>query len=358
MVARKNSADAKEAGRLRQERQKKIFVGLMAIVLSAAIGIFLVKGNTRPPHDSSNPLDNMAIVDMQKAVPLHRDYARLVELRQQRQMMADSLSETKIAAAWLPQAEPQPFIDAAGQQNDLSVLNQNIALMAQIKQEENKKRAELKPIYEEKRLAIDDYYLNEILNVKLKLENADSMRLTSAGVQALSEQLDSLQEERWQQQKSLSADYEAAINEYVSQLAAAKKAGQQNMEKDNMAAAQAAADRKQKEAQARDENLAKSQYASDATWYRRIAQQRAALAAKDEEIRIFEEHIYKDIAGRAAKLAIIHHLTVILSASSLGMPTTTELFHRQAASMSMQNRLAVNIDLPDYTEELLEAMKE
>ena len=45
-------------------------------------------------------------------------------------------------------------------------------------------------------------------------------------------------------------------------------------------------------------------------------QKQQALQAKQDEINALEAHILNDIAGRAAKLAILHHYTLILATPS------------------------------------------
>ena len=44
-----------------------------------------------------------------------------------------------------------------------------------------------------------------------------------------------------------------------------------------------------------------------------LRHKKAALAAKDEEMRIIREHIRKDIESKAAKLALLHHLSIVVA---------------------------------------------
>ena len=87
------------------------------------------------------------------------------------------------------------------------------------------------------------------------------------------------------------------------------------------------------------------------------ARRAAVVEMKQLEVSQLEEQIYRDIAGRAAKLAIIHHLTLILAQPAPGtsgnglMSLPETMWQKQGIEIPV-----VGVKTIDLTDEMLQEM--
>ncbi len=295
-------------------RRRQAVAGALAAVGLILLGAWLFRTYGWKKAVPPPTANTIGVIDLQKAAEAHSAYAQLKELRSERAALAADLQMDFAAGAFqAPQLDMQPFDDAAVQKQQLALAGKHAELSQSMKEAERAKREETRPAYEAQKKALDEDYLNEILNIRIKLDSARAMRLSPADVESLAARMEELQHERGSQQQALWENYEAGIHAYMQQLAgqsstllqqyAASVAGEQQTE----------ALRRQAEAQDRSSAAMESQRQGSGDRAQRLLTKKTALAAKDEEIRVLEEHIYQDISGRAAKLAIIHHLTLILA---------------------------------------------
>ena len=228
--------------------------------------------------------------------------------------------------------------------------------MEQLRTAEKAKRDETQADYMAARRNLDDAYLNAIFNVRLKLDNADSMRLTADAVRDLENQLVSLQKERGQKQYELQQRYEGAIQAYVDAVSRELGGSVQAEQAKKTQQLRAEEMRKQTEAQSRNAEAMEKAMSEQGQRGQRILEKKAALQSKDREIQAMEEHILKDIAGKASKLAIVHHLTLILANPSVNLQALdTGMLH--VGPWPEKYKTVISVDTMDLTQELLDELK-
>ena len=210
-----------------------------------------------------------------------------------------------------PTVEPKPFDDSVWQKNAQTIISEAAEIERRQKQAAEDYRKATEADYLKRRDEINGQFLNEILNIRLKLQNAKAMRLTEEEYNTLTARLDELQQERGEIQKQLEeqwikeiADHaEESIKDDVEKLRAQ---AQQSMDKVKL---QAQADREA--AQARDRAVMEKAQALTAR--RELIQN---LSGEVEEIlerrRQLEAQLLKDIDDETARLAVVHRLDLVM----------------------------------------------
>ena len=192
-----------------------------------------------------------------------------------------------------PTVEAKPFDDSVWQKNAQTIISEAAEIERRKKQAAEDYQKATEAEYLKRRDENNNQFLNEILNIKLKLQNAKVMRLSEEEYDALQSRLEELQHERGEIQRQLEdqwikeiADHaEEAIKDDVEKLRAQ---AQQSMDRVKM---QAQADREA--AQARD---------------RAVMERSQALTARRE----LQERLLKDIDDETARQAVINGLDLVL----------------------------------------------
>ena len=343
-----------------RRRRQHILAGAVTAVCLVLLGAWLFK--TYGPKKQAPPLsmNTIGVINLQKAAEAHGAFAQLKELRGERESLAADLQmdsevgtfQPLAAELQSPEAGEQPFDDGARQKQHLAMIRKYGELSQKLKAAEKARRADTREAYETERDAVDHGYLNEILNIRIKLDSAKAMRLSQSDVEALAQQLDDLQLERGDCQQALAAAYEDGIHAYLQQLVNQNRAEMQQYAATAGSQLDAAALQQQTEAQARNSAAMEGQVQDFGDRAQRLLLKKTALAAKDEEIRVLEEHIYQDISGKAAKLAILHHLTLILADPGANLRGLEyELFH--SGPWTESHTLLINVDTIDLTDEII-----
>ena len=83
----------------------------------------------------------------------------------------------------------------------------------------------------------------------------------------------------------------------------------------------------------------------------RLAQKKAAVAGKKQELKVLEQHIMTDISTVAAKLAVMNHLEVILA-----IPSDNSASSRNP--WSALDGMIVGTNGLDLTEAMIDELKE
>ena len=162
-----------------------------------------------------------------------------------------------------------------------------------------------------------------------------------------------LQEERGMRQQQLAKEWEREVNDYVQSVMGPKFAAWREQAKNSLSQQKSAAVLKQSEAQQRDTAAMQQQMQMTAAQkLQQRAQIKEMMAQKAEEIQALDTHIRNDISGRAAKIAILHHFTMILAnpAEDLAFKLPVDL----PASMKPERFMPViGSDTEDVTDELV-----
>lgn len=162
----------------------------------------------------------VGVIDIERIQAAHPDGELLNELRARELRLRLELNEA-MKVVELPKPEPpatnqEVFDEAAWQKNAQLVVRQLAELENRKKVAAEEYRKNSEPRYIEERNKIREGYLNEQLNIQLKLDNADNLRLTQEQINELLQQLEKVQFERNQLQKALLDKWLAEIEQYAN----------------------------------------------------------------------------------------------------------------------------------------------
>lgn len=168
------------------------------------------------------------IIDIERIQAEHPDGEQLESLKATELRLRLELNEamrvTQMPKPQPPQTNTAVFDEAAWQKNAQAVISQLAELENRKKAAAEEYRKKTEPHYIEERNKIRDEFLNDNFNIRLKLQNADNLRLTNAEVNELQEKLDKVELERNRLQKELLDKWAAEIKQYAEESVAADEA--------------------------------------------------------------------------------------------------------------------------------------
>lgn len=347
--------DSQKADNSAGVRKRTMAGAAVLLVLLLAACLYFVHGRSgsQPPAMDA-PV--MGVLDLQQAAKAHPDYDKLATLRQEIGRLEVELAVDGMKAA-VPAVKPDEelFAEAAGQKHRLDAIERHSQLVERLNALAEQKRQELKPQLEAERDEMSRPYLNEVLNLRLKLDSADVLGITQEQAQQMLERIDTLQKERSAAMDKLVAEQEARFKALMEQEAAGPLAELRQLEAEN---------RQQTQQQEFEKGLAvqernareMEQALSPVQEKINNAKKRTLLEAKKIQLQQLQDKIYNDIAGRAAKLAIMHGLTVILSSPADSLRGID--YERMQMGVWQPDLLPVlNVNTLDLTEEILQEMK-
>ena len=170
----------------------------------------------------------VGIIDIEKIQAAHPDGEQLADLRARELRLRLELNEA-MRTVELPKPPPpenntEVFDEAAWQKNAQLIISQLAELEMRRKSAAEEYRKESEPRYIEQRNKIRDDFMNENLNIQLKLQNADNLRLTDEQVNELKKQLDAVETARNNAQKELLDKWLAEIKKYAEDSVAEDEA--------------------------------------------------------------------------------------------------------------------------------------
>ena len=182
-----------------------------------------------------------------------------------------------------------------------------------------KYRKQTQADYEARKKAIDDEYLNAILNINLKIDNQRAMHGPDVSEEELTRERAvweaeraMLKQERGERQMALYREWQAQIRARVAARIEPQQVAWTRRAQETIDAQKAEAERLQKEAQSRNademERALKEREENSAA-----AKRALRLAAVRNEADALEAQIWRDVRSRAAKLAIMHHFSLVLA---------------------------------------------
>ncbi len=341
-------------------RKKRILVGGVIIAICLIIlGAFLFhRFAAKQPAPAEDIGSGIGVMDFAQVMEAHPDYEKLQELYRQRDVL---LRDIEISSNQEPFKAPEGDIRAFQSEAKQKQMTQMVAMHGQIEEKlktaESEYRKKTRPAYEQEKKSIDDVYLNEILNIRINLDNAKSMRLSENEIKRLNSRLNEIQMIRGEKQYQLAAAYEDSVREYMQGIIAESNESLKSYGAQLEAEHQKDMEQRFGIAQERNEDEMQKQMEESGAFAQRLLQKKSSLTTVEDNIHMLEEHILKDISGRAAKLAIMHHLTVILSNPALNLKG---FIYEQLKVGSWSERYTpvISIDTMDLTDEMLDEMKE
>ena len=295
-------------------RRREILAGGACLLLLLAVFLFM------PRYEGTEELSDIGTMRIEEVLAAHPSYAQLQELRAEERsltlLVRDMPAPPEIKP---PEAEAAPFDDSVWQKNAQTVISTRVELERERKRLAEVYRKQTEADYEARKKAIDDEYLNAILNINLKIDNQRAMHGPRVSEEELAAERavwerdrEELKRERGARQMALYREWQAQIRARVAARIEPQQAAWTRRAQETIDAQKAEAERLQKEAQSRNADemgrALKEREENSAA-----AKRALRLAAVRNEADALEAQIWRDVRSRAAKLAIMHHFSLVLA---------------------------------------------
>lgn len=295
-------------------RRREILAGGACLLLLLAVFLFM------PRHEGTEEPSDIGTMRIEEVLAAHPSYAQLQELRAEERSLTLLVRDMPAPPELKPpEAEAAPFDDSVWQKNAQTVISTRVELERERKRLAEVYRKQTEADYEARKKAIDDEYLNAILNINLKIDNQRAMHGPRVSEEELAAERavwerdrEELKRERGARQMALYREWQAQIRARVAARIEPQQAAWTRRAQETIDAQKAEAERLQKEAQSRNademERALKKREENSAA-----AKRALRLAAIRNEADALEAQIWRDVRSRAAKLAIMHHFSLVLA---------------------------------------------
>ena len=355
----------KEEGKTKGQRGRNIIIGVIVALVFIFSGAWLTREFIIPkaPLPTGQEMADTGLIDWQQVLQAHPDYDKLTALQTECELLELEINDVgDILSVKPPQLMEETFKESVWQKNAADVIGGRAELERKMKKLRDEYKKNTEEDYKARRQAIDEEYLNAILNLNIKLDNQESMHNPLDSKASIAEEREAwlqersrLQAERGKRQYELWQTYKAEIEAYVQKEMgpelAAWRAQLPQLREQEMAAAlktKTDADKRNAEALQKQQELALQVQ-------ERLAK-RQMLVEKKADLAALQAHIFNDVAGKAAKIAIMHHFTLIL----VHHPQTLASFMPEAAKadpLLPKDSIAIGITTQDVTGEIVQEMK-
>lgn len=343
---------------------KRIAVGALVLALLLAGGISLFrhyKGS--PANDEASAIKDTGIIDWQQVIAAHPDYEKLKELQADcKKLELETQNIDDLLTINNPIVADKPFQDAVWQKEAHDIIGGRAELERKAKKLRQEYEKATDGEYQARRKAIDNEYLDAILNIRIRLDNQKSMHNWLDSKQSIAEerdtwnqQLQTLQQERGDRQRQLYNERQQDIARYVQKTLGPEFTALKQSVPQLKAEQEAAAMNKKTAAESRNADAMQKQVEIAQKVQQQIAK-RQELAVKKNQLQAMETHILNDIAGKAAKIAIMHHFTLIL----VDHPTDIADYNigpKIIDPLQVKSGRAIGINTVDVTDELIQEVK-
>lgn len=346
-----------DGSRSAESGRKPLFVGLLSLLVLGGIvlgWLFFHPGDTVSPPPAETAAEESGVVRLGEVVRKHPEYSTLLRLRGEHAQLSDALArgERQLLKMTAPDAIKKPFDDAVDQKKKQVLIKEYGEFMEKLAEAEKAKREETRALYDAARGEINAAYFNEIFNTQLKIDNADVMQLSEETVADLKRHLENLQRERGRHLYDLHLKYEAEIRAFKEALAAEHGVSLAALEQETDERLRAEEMRKRSEAQARNLEALQKNMLDSVELRMRLTEIRTALRAKEQEITALEDGLTLELAGKAAKLAVLHHLSIVYAS-----PVTAGLPIAGVGTDPAAGLRVVGVTAVDLTEELIKEIE-
>ncbi len=347
------------------KRSRRIFVGAMVALAFVLLGAWLAREFIIPkpvPKQQAEVADT-GLIDWQQVLAAHPDYEKYTALQAECDLLEwESNDIGELIELKPPKLAEDPFKESVWQKNAADVIGSRAELERKAQRLREEYKNSTKEDFEARRQAIDAEYLNAILNLNIKLDNQESMHNALDSKESIAQereewlsQRSQLQAERGRRQYEMWQAYKQEIEAYVQKILGPELTKWRESLPELKNQQMAAALQKQSEADSRNaETLQKQQEA--AVKIQQRLEKRQLLVEKKSELAALEAHIFNDVAGKAAKVAILHHFTMIL----VHHPQSLYSFLPKTAGVTdtaSRDSIAIGITTEDVTAEIVQEMK-
>ena len=329
---------------------KRAGIGIL-IIACLVMAVFVVQYLAASDTKNISKASKIGYISLSKVMSVHKDYQRFQELDREVMVMETELkAEGNLLELTTALVNKKAFDDAARQKENLERVARYSKLLDEYKEREKAVLDRLTPVFDKELQDAEAKYLNEMLNLRLKMDNAEALRLTQEQADAMLARMNEIQKERADIQRKVRTDQQkrlkAELDKETSELQAEMKKYMSEYDKDMR---QYEAERLQKAQDRNNDALGGAD--ADIKNRVRLAQKKAAVAGKKQELKVLEQHIMTDISTVAAKLAVMNHLEVILA-----IPSDNSASSRNP--WSALDGMIVGTSGLDLTEAMIDELKE
>ena len=300
--------------KLWQTRRREILAGTVCII--ALLAVLLL----RPASETPMAESEIGTIRLAEVLAAHPSYAHLRDLRAEEQTLTLFLRDLpKLPEIEPPKTDDAPFEDSVWQKNAQTVVSARVALEREQKSLTEVDLKQTESDYEAHKKAIDDAYLNAILNINLKIDNQRAMHGPDVSEEELARERAAweaeraaLKQERGERQMALYRQWQEEIRARVAARVEPQQAAWNRQAQETVEAQKAEAVRLKQEV---EERSAKEMERVRAAQDTQSVQNRRAmrLAAVRAEADALEAEILRDVRSRAAKIALQHHFSLIFA---------------------------------------------
>lgn len=298
--------------------------GVLAAIIAALIGgvLYFYSTPETPAAPTENKIEKPApnqgigIIDIEKVHAAHPDGEQLnqllaTELRL-RLELHEAMRLTELPKPKPPETNTEVFDEATWQKNAQIVISQLAELETKKKVAAEEYRKNSEPRYIEERNKIRDQFANEQLNIQLKLQNADNLRLKQEEINELSKRLEEIEFERNKLQFDLVQKWAAEIEQYADNSIAEERTRLRAEAERLQKAVEEQTRQKESEVAQRNKTLMENslQEMEDRQVRRREILTDLQKVSRDRAE--LEKKILDSIADKAAMLAAVNHLEMVL----------------------------------------------
>lgn len=270
---------------------------------------------TKTEQPAQKESRGFGIIDIEKIQANHPDGATLNELRARELRLRLELNEAmkivELPKPPPPETNEQVFDEAAWQKNAQIVVSQLAELESRRKAAAEDYRKKSEPRYIEERDKVRAEFLNENLNIQLKLQNADNLHLTQEQINELQKRLDEVEFERNEMQKKLLEKWMAEIEKYANDSVAEDEA-RLRAEADRLKA-EVEAQTRQKESDVTERNQQIMEESLRKMEERQVRRREllTELTEVGRERAKLEKKILDSIVDKASMLAAVYRLEMV-----------------------------------------------
>ncbi|MBR3497895.1 MAG: hypothetical protein IKO05_02755 [Selenomonadaceae bacterium] len=298
-----------------------VAAGMLALI---GVGLYLYEPHEEPaaPTDTkiekpaSREAQGFGIIYIEKIQAAHPDGEYLDGLRatelRLRLELNEAMKVVEVPKPTPPETNEEVFDEAAWQKNAQAVISQLAELESRKKAAAEQYRKDSEPRYLEERDRIIGEFLNENLNIKLKLQNADNLRLSQEEVNELLKQLDEVEFGRNQAQKELYEKWLAEIKKFSDESVAEDEVRLKAEYEKLKAQVEAQTQKKKEDVTERNKQAMENSLRQMEDRQIRRRELLSELTEVGRERAEVEKKIFDSITDKAAMLAAVYRLEMIL----------------------------------------------
>ena len=298
---------------------------IVAAAMFALIGGGLYfYGSPKPPAEPVEKIEKPApkeiqgvgIIDIEKIQANHPDGEHLKELQatelRLRLELNEAMKVVELPKPSPPETNEKVFDEAAWQKNAQIVISQLAELESRRKALAEEYRKKSEPRYIEERDKIRDAYMNDQVNLQLKLQNYDNLHLSQEEINELQQKLEELEFKRNEEQKALLEKWLAEIKKYAEDSVAEDEVRLKAEYEKLRAEVEAQTRKKESEVTERNKTLMENSLREMEERQIRRRELLTELTDVGRERAELEKKILNSIADKATMLAAVYRLEMVL----------------------------------------------